>query len=150
MKKCDKFVFLQISAVFETHQKVFIKKTWACAKASAYDRTSQTVMFPAVNLNQSPWSNNRRNRLPTNSIRSPTLCVLMSQSRFKANLHSAVASLSKNYLLEAGEIYQNATLAKWLSVRLRTKWLWVQIPLQQYAIVGKRNGDKHISKWCQL
>ena len=59
MKKCDKFVFLQISAVFETHQKVFIKKTWACAKASAYDRTSQTVMFPAVNLNQSPWSNNR-------------------------------------------------------------------------------------------
>ena len=26
MKKCDKFVFLQISAVFETYQKVFIKK----------------------------------------------------------------------------------------------------------------------------
>ena len=27
-------------------------------------------------------------------------------------------------------LYSLASLAKWLSVRLRTKWLWVRIPLQ--------------------
>ena len=25
-----------------------------------------------------------------------------------------------------------ASLAKWLSVRLRTKWLWVRVPLQSF------------------
>ena len=28
-----------------------------------------------------------------------------------------------------------ASLAKWLSVRLRTKWLWVRIPLQSQSII---------------
>ena len=28
-----------------------------------------------------------------------------------------------------------ASLAKWLSVRLRTKWLWVRIPLQSLALL---------------
>ena len=27
-----------------------------------------------------------------------------------------------------------ASLAKWLSVRLRTKWLWVRVPLQPFNL----------------
>ena len=32
--------------------------------------------------------------------------------------------------LNVKELRPRNRLAKWLSVRLRTKWLWVQIPLQ--------------------
>ena len=42
--------------------------------------------------------------------------------------------MSRNLLLEAGAISEvlsdsKASLAKWLSVRLRTKWLWIRIRL---------------------
>ena len=30
------------------------------------------------------------------------------------------------------EFQSESSLAKWLSVRLRTKWLWVRIPLNFY------------------
>ena len=28
------------------------------------------------------------------------------------------------------EFYSNSSLAKWLNVHVRTKWLWVRVPLQ--------------------
>ena len=52
----------------------------------------------------------------------------MSHTRFRVNPHSKVAWMSRNYLLETG--VKLASLAKWLSARLRTKWLWVRFPLQ--------------------
>ena len=109
-----------------------------------------------------------------------TVCFIMLRTRFRVNLHSIVAWMLRNPLLETGAIseelakvdeapvsskeflqatvvkihsktrtwhYKNsqmhrtekysqhssiikASLAKLLSVCLRTKWLWVRIPLQ--------------------
>ena len=80
--------------------------------------------------------------------------VIMSRTRIKVNPHSIVAWMSRNSLLETGaisefdmirtysqmhrtdkysqhsSIIKKASLAKWWSVRLRTKWLWVLVPLQ--------------------
>ena len=44
----------------------------------------------------------------------------MSRTRFRVNPHSIAASL-----------------AKWLSVRLRTKWFWVQVQLQSHNVFTK-------------
>ena len=53
------------------------------------------------------------------------LCVLiMSHTRFRVNLHSVVAWMSINF-----------SLAKWLSVRSRSKCLWLRIPLLSYICV---------------
>ena len=35
-------------------------------------------------------------------------------------------------------MFLSASLAKWLSVRLRTKWLWVEVPLQLSLILPSR------------
>ena len=48
----------------------------------------------------------------------------MSRTRFRVNLHSIVACMLRNSLLETGaisEVAKLASLAKLLSVRLRTK-----------------------------
>ena len=58
-------------------------------------------------------------------------------TRFKVNLHSIVAWKLRNSWLEAGAISE-AKLAKWLSVRFRTKCLWVRIPYQSL----KKNCNK--------
>ena len=62
--------------------------------------------------------------------------------------------MSRNSLLEAGA--KSNCLAKWLSVRLRTKWFWVRVQLQsihQRCFVTKivlRNFVKFIEKYlCQ-
>ena len=47
----------------------------------------------------------------------------MLRTSFRENLHSIVC-LNVKELLK-----RTSALAKWLSVRLRTKWLWVRIPL---------------------
>ena len=62
----------------------------------------------------------------------------MSRTRLRVNPHSIVASMSRNSLLEAGAKSEGEvtatglepSLAKWLSVRLRTKWFWVRVQLQ--------------------
>ena len=46
--------------------------------------------------------------------------IVMSRASFKVNLHSIVCQTDK--------------MAKWLSVRLQTKWLWVRIPLQSLKL----------------
>ena len=51
----------------------------------------------------------------------------MSRTRLRVNPYSIVAWMSRNSLLEAG--------AKWLSVRLRTKWLWVRFQFQSISDV---------------
>ena len=58
--------------------------------------------------------------------------VIMSHPRFRVNPHSIVAWMSRNSLLETGTISEVllTSLAKWLSVRLQTKWLRVRLPLQ--------------------
>ena len=43
----------------------------------------------------------------------------MSRTRLRVNLHSIVASL-----------------AKWFSARLQTKWLWVRVQLQSHKFYG--------------
>ena len=76
--------------------------------------------------------------------------VIISHTRFRMNLHSVIASASRSSLLDVWSwsdcngirthnhlVYKQTlihlvSLAKWLSVRLRTKWLWVQIPLQLF------------------
>ena len=85
------------------------------------------------------------------------LCLFIvgkSHTRFKVNPHSIAVWISRNSLFEAGtnlkfkwlqrdsnpqpisqlvrkrKLNRLASLAKWLDVRLRTKWLWVRIPLQ--------------------
>ena len=58
---------------------------------------------------------NKRNK-PTgiiNNTKHELYVLVMSRTRFRVNPHSIVASL-----------------AKWLSVRLRTKWFWVRVQLQ--------------------
>ena len=54
-------------------------------------------------------------------------CLIMSHMPFRVNLQFVVAWMSRKSLLETGVI---SSLAKWLSVCLQTKWLWIQIPLQ--------------------
>ena len=74
------------------------------------------------------------------------------------NLHSEVALTSRNFFLGTGVISEDlvtatghepattlvrkralthsaelAILSKWLSVGLRTKWLWIRVPLQSLA-----------------
>ena len=53
--------------------------------------------------------------------------LVMSRTRLRVNPHSTVAWMSRNSLLEAG--------AKWLSVRLRTKWFWVRVQLQSENVI---------------
>ena len=54
--------------------------------------------------------------LQARKMYSPGLYVLiMSRTRFRVNP------------------YSKASLAKWLSVRLRTKWLWVRVLLQSFS-----------------
>ena len=74
--------------------------------------------------------------------------IIKSCTRFRVNLHPIVTWMSRNSLLEtpcdiwylsvSNEIRTHnhlvckrtlKHLAKWLSVRLRTKWLWIRIPL---------------------
>ena len=38
-----------------------------------------------------------------------------------------------------------ASLAKWLSVRLQTKWLWVQVPLQ--SLYSGKDVNSHVLKY---
>ena len=64
---------------------------------------------------------------------------------FRVNPHFIVAWLSRNSLLEAGSksegevtatgLEPKASLAKWLSVRLRTKWFWVRVQLQSLNLI---------------
>ena len=76
--------------------------------------------------------------------------LIMSHTHFRVNPHSIVAWMSRNSLLKTGaksEVWVTPTrthsllvrkwtlnhlakLAKWLSVCLQTKWLWVQVLLQ--------------------
>ena len=51
--------------------------------------------------------------------------TLMSHTCFKKNLHSVVAWMS----IEFRFTLKHAVWLKWLSVRLRAKWLWVRISL---------------------
>ena len=37
--------------------------------------------------------------------------------------------------MAAAQAAQKATLAKWLSVRLRNKWLWVRVQLQSLKTI---------------
>ena len=53
--------------------------------------------------------------------------------------------MSRNFLLEAGANSEGEvtatglepSLAKWLSVRLRTKWFWVRVQLQLFSKIEK-------------
>ena len=85
--------------------------------------------------------------------------IIMSRTSFRVNPHSIVClnvkellarsrchiwSLSDsneirthNHLVRKRTLNHLASLAKWLSVRLRTKWLWVWISLLSCAIVFK-------------
>ena len=47
--------------------------------------------------------------------------IIMSRKHFRVNPQSIFAWMSRNSFV---------SLAKWLSVHLRTKWLWVRVPLQ--------------------
>ena len=58
--------------------------------------------------------------------------LVKSCMRFRVNPHSIVAWMSRNSLLEAGAKSEVSSLAKWLSVRLRTKWLWIWVQLQSF------------------
>ena len=44
------------------------------------------------------------------------------------------------------------SLAKWLSVRLRAKWLWVRVPLQSFNLTKTENRTKKsltpLSRYC--
>ena len=51
----------------------------------------------------------------------------MSHTRFRVNTHSEVANL-----------------AKWLSVRLQGKWLWVRILLQSLNVSLDTEGKKFL------
>ena len=72
-----------------------------------------------------PWNFSRHVKLDCMFL-SCQLCV------FRVNLHSIVAWMSRNSLLETGAIFEVISLAKWLSVCLQTRWLWIQILLQSY------------------
>ena len=52
----------------------------------------------------------------------------MSRTNFRVNLHY-IACLNVKELLAQSRHHTLASLATWLSVRLRTKWLWIQITL---------------------
>ena len=72
-----------------------------------------SILCPFVETKKQE-SNFQISKLGDLVMRNIYLCVLiMSRTRFRVNPHSIVASL-----------------AKWLSVRLRIKWLWVRVPLQ--------------------
>ena len=45
-------------------------------------------------------------------------------------LNDCNGTRTHNHLVRKRTLNHLASLAKWLSVRLRTKWLWVRIPLQ--------------------
>ena len=40
--------------------------------------------------------------------------------------------------MAAAQAAEKATLAKWLSVRLRNKWLWVRVQLQSLKTIQVR------------
>ena len=83
--------------------------------------------------------------------------IVMSRTSFRANPHSIVClnvkkllartrchiwSLSKskgirthNHLVRKWTFNHLAELAKWLNVRLQTKWLWLRIPLLSLCLV---------------
>ena len=53
-------------------------------------------------------------------------------------------------MLNTTQLNHLVSLAKWLSVRLRTKWLWVRVPLQSLkrgnVVPIFKKGDKQIYK----
>ena len=84
-------------------------------------------------------------------LRTNTFCIgfnlwlhviIMSRTSFRVNPHSTVCLNVKELLarsrphiwswsdlIHKRTLNHFAKLAKWLSIRLRTKWLWVRIPL---------------------
>ena len=52
----------------------------------------------------------------------------MSCTNFRVNLHY-IACLKVKEFLAQSRCHTLASLATWLSVRLQTKWLWIQITL---------------------
>ena len=79
--------------------------------------------------------------------KTKTVCYYMSRTRFRVNLHSVFTSMSRIPCLKQARYLKlsdsngirihyhlvrkkhSTSLAKWLSVRLRTKRLWVRIPV---------------------
>ena len=61
----------------------------------------------------------------------------MSRTSFRVNLHSIVCLNVKELLARSRRHIWSLShsMAKWLSVRLRIKWLWVQIPLLSLKII---------------
>ena len=53
----------------------------------------------------------------------------MSRMSFRVNSHSIVSLNVKELLAQRRRHSHLASLAKWFSVRLRTKWLWIRIML---------------------
>ena len=45
--------------------------------------------------------------------------------------------------------YNLSSLAKWLSVRLRTKWFWVRVQLQKILVLYEKNTYMISSMWTQ-
>ena len=47
--------------------------------------------------------------------------------------------------LRCFSLKESTSLAKKLSVRLRTKWLWVRVPLQSESTCVKSNGNVYMN-----
>ena len=114
---CISFPFLSIK------NKVLLLITGPITCLSA---NNTTYLFYDNSHASKVWS---AKRLLTNELYINTDCpciqkqyfptdyvIIMSCMCFRVNLHSIVAWMPRNSL---------ANLAKWLSVHLRTKWLWV-------------------------
>ena len=66
-----------------------------------------------------------------------TVCFYHVHMRFRVNPHSIVAWMSRNFLLELSDcngtltnkhlVREVLSLAKWLGVHLRIKWIWVPL-----------------------
>ena len=70
--------------------------------------------------------------------------LIMSHSRFRLNLQSIVAWL-----------FAIASFANWLSVRMRTKWLWARVQLQSLYLYDYHQSrydihDTNIWAWYSL
>ena len=57
--------------------------------------------------------------------------LLLCHLRVSENPDAIVAWMSRNSLLQEGA---KSSLAKWLSVSLRTKWMWARVQLQSLKL----------------
>ena len=150
-----KFLAIDSKVIFLYNLKLYFLRYWR-----------RVVLEDNQNQNKLRWLSKWKGLFPFKKIVGSRSLLTFSWRRSLSNRNQSIGFLCKSmdYFLYDRDhhhervngcefrkyfaifsLKESTSLAKYLSVRLRIKWLWVRVPLQSESTYGKSNGNVYMN-----